>query len=106
MRQAILDTIKSLEAALYAANVQLIEFDMKPENNVYDDLDIASSKIESKLRNLASESCGDSEFGEDVYTQEFIVTGKTYIAILDVEYDRYDKRYYFVDRAKFRIEEI
>ena len=41
-----------------------------------------------------------------VNINEFIVDEKRYVAILEVEYNRHDKTYYFVDGSDFRVEEL
>ena len=40
---------------------------------------------------------------EDVYEQEFMVGDVVYVATLKCEYNRHDKRYYYLDGQEFSI---
>ena len=51
--------------------------------------------------------CGDGYTGEDEFTFKFKLDGKYYKITLEVEYNRHDKRYYYVDYINFkRVEEF
>ena len=106
MRSELIQNIKKIELELYAAQQSLAEFDSKAENNSFDSLDEGSSNIEATLENRAHENCGDGYCGDNRITQEFIVGDKKYLGVMIVEYNRHDKRYYYVDELSFRVEEI
>jgi nicotinamide phosphoribosyltransferase len=56
--------------------------------------------FEEYLHEESSEACGDQCLGDDVYEEEFCVDGKFYKVKATVEYNRHDKRYYYVDKFK------
>lgn len=106
--------IQILKDAVEAASKELTqrEFELKqaqalPENNVYPSLEDAEYKIEDILLDMAFEDCeGAGECGLEQYRQLFMVGDKTYVGILNVEYNRHDKTYYYIDGSEFRIEEV
>lgn len=103
-KQELLENIKQAEAALRSAKEQLQEYEESPENNVYSSLEDAQ-ELEEILLGLAYLDCeGSYNVGNDVYEREFMVDDEYYIAILECEYNRHDKTYYYVDEHKFRIE--
>ena len=61
------------------------------------DLDYAQDVAINILVNAAANEAGHGELGE--YTMEgyFRVNGKIYKAVVDIEWNRYDKQYYYVD---------
>jgi len=67
----------------------------------YSSLDNAQS-LRWDLLEKASDDCeGSYNCGEEFYTKDFYVDGVLYEGRLDVEYNRHDKRYYFVDSHEF-----
>ena len=105
-RKLLVDAINVAKINLAAAEGALESFDEAPENNQYDTLEDAG-ELEDILLEKASKDCeGSYNCGDESYEREFIVQGKHYLAILDVEYNRHDKTYYYVDEYEFRIEEI
>jgi uncharacterized protein YchJ len=95
---ALNHTITTARAALQRAEQALAAFKASPENNVFRSLEHAQDELTEKLLDLAAEACeGSHVHGLYEYTQEFIVDDKRYIATVKVEYNRHDKRYYFVD---------
>jgi DNA helicase IV len=99
--------VKQAQAALDEAVKTLEEAKSLPENNVFDDLEFASAKIEDTLLDKASEDCeGAYNCGLEQYTQLFYVQGELYKGILKVEYNRHDKTYYYVDGHDFKIEKV
>lgn len=95
--------IADAQSALRDAEAALIEFEERPENNVYASLDDAG-ELEYILGGLAFQDCeGAHNCGSPEYTREFMVNGKVYIAKLEVEYNRHDKMYYYVDGTEFSI---
>lgn len=107
IRQHLENVVDAARASLRSAESALLSWDSLPENNVYDSLEEALEDIEDTLRDRASADCeGSHNFGEDTYTQEFKVGSIIYRATLSCEYNRHDKRYYYLDEAKLSCEEI
>ncbi len=105
-REDYLGAIKRLEGELANARCALADFDAAAENNIFLTLEDAAG-LEDILLERASEDCeGSHNCGLDEYRQEFMCDGKKYVAILDVEYNRHDKRYYYVDGHGFKIKEL
>ena len=99
--------LKAAEDLVESLSEALDHFDSLAENNVFDDLEYAIDQIEWKLCDEAEADCeGSYCFGDDTYTQEFIVNGVRYIGTLCCEYDNHDKRYYYVDEHKFTYKTI
>jgi hypothetical protein len=81
-------------------NLESLERDIR--NHTYTSIGKACNFIENMLRNKADEDCeGSYCCGLDSYSQDFIVDGKEYIAIMTFEYNRHDKTYYYVDHCEF-----
>jgi hypothetical protein len=98
---------KVAEDAFKAATLLVQQAEALAENNAYDSLEEASGKIENILGGRAHGDCeGSYNCGAEEYRQEFIVGGIKYVGILEVEYNRHDKTYYYVDSTDFRIEEM
>lgn len=98
---------KVAKDAFETATALVEEAEALPENNVYLTLEEASYKVEDKLEIQAFNDCeGAGECGLEQYRQLFIVGDKTYVGILNVEYNRHDKNYYYVDGSEFRVEEV
>ncbi len=101
-KQNLIDAVTAAEGSLLAAKAELEAFDALAENNRYDTVEDAEGAIEDILRGRASDDCeGSYNCGLDSYTQEFMVGYVVYVGKLDVEYNRHDKTYYYVDSAKF-----
>lgn len=99
--------VAAAKANLSTAEKDLNDFIASPLNNVFDGLDSASAELEERLRNIAHEDCeGAGNCGMEEYEQEFIVDGVHYLGKLSVEYDRHDKTYYYIDRARFTYEPV
>ncbi len=101
--------IQECEKALLAAKSELQEFIDSPENNVFPTLEKALKELKERLFNQAKEDCeGSYNCGAEQYNQEFIVDGVHYMATLDVEYNRHDKTYYYVERhySKFSYKKL
>lgn len=98
--------VKAAKNALAFAESELAAFEQSPENYRYESLDDAG-ELEYELGDRAGEDCeGSFNVGNDEYRQEFYVGDKKYVAILyDIFYNRHDKRYYYIDGSKFRIED-
>ena len=88
---------------LLEARFALSRFEELAENNVYDSLESAK-ELEEILRAVAKDDCeGSYCCGNTQYRRMFIVGGETYVATLEVEYNRHDKTYYYVDNTRFSI---
>jgi hypothetical protein len=105
-KEELQHNVKEAEKALAYAQQQLFAFERSPDNFRYDSVDEAT-ELEWDLRDQASEDCeGSYNVGADEYRQDCYIDGKLHTAILyAIEYNRHDKRYYFVDGSKFRIED-
>lgn len=110
----IVITKESLNAEVVEAKRELANreaalaaFIAAPENNVFTTLEEAENELYERLRNIAHEDCeGAGNCGNEEYEQGFIVDGIHYEGKLTVEYDRHDKTYYYIDRAKFTYEPV
>jgi hypothetical protein len=106
-REELKSAVDAARASLAAALAARDAFDSAPENNRYENMKDASSKIEDKLRDQARADCeGSYNCGNDEYTQDFYVGEKLYRGTLTCEYDRHDKTYYYLERAEFTVEEV
>ena len=61
------------------------------------DLDYAQDVAIDTLVNAAANEAGHGELGELTTEGYFRVNGKIYKAVVDIEWNRYDKQYYYVD---------
>lgn len=105
MKQELEQKVQDARKALSDAIAALAEFNAKPENNMFESMEVAHSTIYSKLMMEAEEDCeGSYNCGAEQYTQDFVVDGVMYVGILDCEYNRHDKMYYYIDGHEFRIE--
>jgi hypothetical protein len=105
-RNELIEAVKIATTALNLAEVALADFDGLAENNVYSTLAEALDKVEDRLRGMASSDCeGAHNCGADLYTQDFIVGGVVYTGSLQVEYNRHDKTYYYIDSSDFTYEQ-
>jgi hypothetical protein len=81
-------------------NLESLESDIL--NHVYESLEDAEFRLEGILCRKANEACeGSYCWGEDEYSQDFIVDDKEYTAKMTFEYNRHDKTYYYVDYSDF-----
>lgn len=99
--------VKVTEEEYIEAKLNLQEFDRKPEQWSYSDIEDAQGWLEEELYSRASQDCeGSHNIGDSEYRQEFLLDGKLHVAILyDIEYNRHDKTYYYIDESRFRTEE-
>ena len=105
-REELKAYIGSAQLVLDEANAALVAFDEALENNVYESLEDAE-ELEEVLLDLAYQDCEGSHcWGSSVYEREFLVGSTKYCATLEVEYNRYDKTYYYVDDSTFTIKEV
>lgn len=103
LQQNIVDRAKELELAKQA----LCTFNDSPERNVYESLEDAEYSISEKLKGYATEACeGSYKRGNLKYKQEFSVSDKKYLATMTFEYNRHDKKYYYIDASEYSYKEI
>lgn len=76
------------ELAAYIADV---------DNNVFTSKQEAKDELYDRYFDIAGEACGDGYCGNRIYKQDFIVNGEVFTITFEVEYDRFDKRFYVVD---------
>lgn len=105
-REQILFAIKIKNGELAALHRQLVDIDTAPENHRYESLEIAEDRLHDLLYQEACDSCGDGEYGEDELKQKFYVGEQMYEAVLSVEYNRHDKRFYYVECATLSINKL
>jgi hypothetical protein len=100
--------IDHCKVQLEKAENDLYRFMLLPENNKYDDLESAKRCMYTVLEGRASEDCeGSYNCGEPEYKQQFMVGPKTYEATMELEYNRHDKQYYYIDSiVSFEVKEI
>lgn len=90
-----------------SARRAMTEFDERIENNIFESIEIAVAQLTNTLRLQAEDDCeGSYNCGAPEYTRDFIVDGKKYWGALAVEYNRYDKTYYYIDSCQFTYELI
>lgn len=99
--------VNEARKALQAAEKALYDFNTSAENNVFPSVEAAEDELEDVLHKRAFQDCqGAYNCGDSEYRQEFFVDGIKYVAIYEVEYNRHDKMYYYIDGDKFRIEKV
>ena len=100
-------SVSNAKAALATAEAALQAFNDAPENNRFDDLQVALDTIEDDLRSQAFEDCqGAYNCGSDSYSKEFYVGETLYRGTAEFEYNRHDKTYYYIDGCTFTYEEV
>lgn len=105
--QSLLDAIDKAKQAVEAAGVAWTNWKSLPANNAYETLEDAEEDLHFKLREMAAEDCeGSYNVGADTYKQVFIVDGVYYLGVLRCEYNRHDKRYYYVEESRFTYTKI
>lgn len=103
-RQELKAAIEAAELDVAAAQKALDDFERLAENNVYASMKEAGI-LKKVLTGRASEDCeGSYNCGSPIYEQEFMIDGVVYVATLEVEYNRRDKTYYYIDSSEFKIE--
>jgi hypothetical protein len=99
--------INDLRNKLRSAEIELYVLESSPDNHRFDDMEVAERKIEAKLEVEAEMDCeGKYNCGNPQYTQEFYVNDILYVGILDVEYNRHDKTYYYVEESTFTVKKV
>lgn len=68
---------------------------------------VAEPAIYSKLEAEAHSDCeGSYNCGNPQYTQQFYVNDVLYEGVLDVEYNRHDKTYYYIEETNFTVRKV
>ncbi len=107
-------TLQDLQDKIAAAHFILLglqgEADVilqSAEHNTFATREDADLKVRRLLYERAEIDCGSSYCcGEDEYIQEFMVGTQKYQATMTVEYNRIEKRYYYIDSSKYTSKEI
>lgn len=103
-RQELKSAIEAARLDVAVAQKALDDFEQLAENNVYASMKEAEA-LEEVLGGRASDDCeGSYNCGSPIYEQEFMIDGVVYVATLEVEYNRHDKTYYYIDSSEFKIE--
>lgn len=105
-RDMLLAAIKSAEDKVDEAKAKLREYDARRENNTFDSLDSAERILTVRFRRIADDECGSYRLGDLEYTQQFMVDGELYEATIEIEYNRHDKRWYYVDESKYSYKKL
>ena len=101
------EIVSDLRNKLRVAEDELYVLKSLPENNKFTCMKVAERTIENKLEAEAHADCeGSYNYGSDQYTQEFYVNDQLYIGVLDVEYNRHDKTYYYVEESTFPVKKL
>jgi len=99
--------INDLRNKLREAEIELYVLEGLADNYRFDSINVAERKIEEKLLAEAEEDCaGKYNCGNPQYIQEFYVDNELYTGILDVEYNRHDKTYYYVEESTFTVKKV
>lgn len=76
-------------------------------NHYYESLEDAVCNLEDFLCDQAVADCEGSHCcGDEKYEQVFRVGDKLYKAKLECEYNRHDKKYYYLEESEFSYDEI
>jgi predicted nuclease with TOPRIM domain len=101
------ENIKSLKVTVSKYETELDKLESHPTLYMYESLDDAEGYLWEILRERAFQDCeGSGNCGDEYYEQEFIVDGILYNGKLEVEYNRHDKTYYYIDGTKWSYVEI
>ena len=101
-REELQSAVSKAEKALASAKAALLAFDTAPPNNNFASLEAAEDELTERLADAAADACdAPGCFGDDKYVAEFTVDGVAYIGTLEVEYNRHDKKYYYVEKTTF-----
>ena len=104
---ALQNKINELQKVLLDHETELWKLKSSPEYNKFDNMEVASVAIESKLEVQAEEDCeGSYNCGNPQYIQQFYVNDMLYEGVLDVEYNRHDKTYYYVENSEFTVRKV
>ena len=103
-KQELQQAIATAKTTLADAKSDLLEWQSRVENNVFQSMEDAESDIEDALMKLARDACeGAYNCGATSYTREFMVDGKVYVGTLTLGYNRHDKTYYYIDEHEFSV---
>lgn len=97
----------STEANKAQSNIDLIKSNLCFFQ--FDNHEDARCRIQDVLCSKADDACEGSDcYGQSKYTQEYqlIDSDTVYLGKIEVEYDRHDKTYYFVDEVEYSYSEI
>ena len=83
---------------------EIYDIEHSAEHNVFFDLPTALEVIEDKLHKELNQVAHGEE-GDCEYSCDFHVNGQDFTGTLYVEWNRYDKQYYYVDSTDFKYEE-
>jgi hypothetical protein len=99
--------VEVAEATLSDAYRALEAESTKAEYFVYANHEDAEDALYEILDSRAFHDCeGAGNVGQPEYRQEYIVDGNKFVGILEVEYNRHDKTYYYIDDRKYRYEPV
>lgn len=93
---------KMYSAAISCINDEIARLQDHVDNHAYATIEKAETAICNKFESEANEACeGSGCMGCSEYVQQFTVDGKPYSGIVRFEYNRHDKRYYYIDGGPY-----
>ena len=99
--------IHNLNEELVMCQTELHLLESSAEYNKFSNMESAEATINGMLEDLAGSDCeGSYNCGSPQYTQQFYVNDVLYEGILDVEYNRHDKTYYYVEETNFTVKKL
>lgn len=105
-RNEFLAAITAAKVALHQATQALYDFDSQIENNVFKSLNEAEGALTHRFELIADDACGSYRYGSNAYAQEFIVDGERYEARIEFDYNRHDKRWYYIDETRYSYKKL
>lgn len=101
-RVKFLTELGDLHEQIHNVQTKLDNLDDAIENNTFDSIETAENRISDRLYDRAWDHCRErGRHGADKYTQLFMVNGVKYLCTFFVEWNRYDKQYYYVESSTF-----
>ena len=105
-REQLEEKIRLAELTLKEAKKELRDWESLASNNIFVSLEDAE-ELEGILWNRAKADCeGSYRCGLDEYIQKFMINSVEYVATLEIEYNRYDKTYYYIENSVFSIKPL
>ena len=103
----LLSHIQNLKSVIAHLELQILNIVELPENNRFPDEDSALSYLEEYFLEVAEEACrGPHNVGKETYVQECFVGDVKYKFRIDIEYNRHDKTYYYIEGYSTDLERV
>lgn len=95
--------VSAARAALALAELELSEYKLAPERNQFETVEEAMESLSDVALSEATDCCGHHQMGDDRYAYRCFVGGEPHTVVIDVEYNRHDKQWYYVDEWRVSI---